>query len=69
MRVTATARAALLRVAVEDKGGGRVLRRPPDPEEGGFGLNLVDRLAARWGSTHERSTEVWFELTTSAAPA
>ena len=69
VRITATARAALLRVAVEDKGDGRVLRRPPDPEEGGFGLNLVDRLAARWGSTHERSTEVWFELTTTAAPA
>ncbi len=69
VRITATARAALLRVAVEDKGHGHVLLRPPDPDEGGFGLTLVDRLAARWGSTHEQSTEVWFELGTTAAPA
>jgi anti-sigma regulatory factor (Ser/Thr protein kinase) len=69
VRITATARAALLRVAVEDKGDGRVLRRPPDPDEGGFGLTLVDRLAARWDSTHEQSTEVWFELTATAGPA
>ena len=69
VRITAIARAALLRVAVEDKGDGHVRLRPPDPDEGGFGLNLVDRLAARWGSTHEHSTEVWFELTTTAVPA
>ena len=64
MRITATARDALLRVAVEDHGGGRVRRRPPDAGEGGFGLNLVDRLSARWGAAQEDSTEVWFELET-----
>jgi hypothetical protein len=28
----------------------------------GFGLHLVDKLAARWGVSQEPGTQVWFEL-------
>ena len=56
----------LLRVSVSDPGP--VFQwRPPDPrrppEEGGYGLVLVDRMARRWGiEPSEDSTTVWFEL-------
>ena len=56
----------LLRVAVSDPGPG-FQWRPPDPrrppEEGGYGLVLVDRMARRWGvEPRADSTTVWFEL-------
>jgi anti-sigma regulatory factor (Ser/Thr protein kinase) len=38
----------------------QVRQRPGGPE-GGYGLNLVDRLSERWG-VHEGSTHVWFVL-------
>ena len=58
--------AALIRVSVSDPGRG-FRWRPPDsrrpPEEGGYGLVLVDRMARRWGiEPSEDSTTVWFEL-------
>ena len=34
--------------------------RPPD--QGGFGLSLVDDIAARWGVAAEGGTCVWFEV-------
>ena len=52
----------VVRVQVEDRGQGPVRRRAVDPVEGGFGLQLLDLLAARWGVTHEHGTRVWFEL-------
>lgn len=52
----------VVRVEVHDEGRGPVRRRDPDALTGGVGLSLVDRLAARWGVTHEPSTRVWFEL-------
>ncbi|HZB30327.1 MAG TPA: ATP-binding protein, partial [Streptosporangiaceae bacterium] len=56
----------LLRVSVSDSGPG-FHWRPPDPrrppEEGGYGLVLVDRMARRWGvEPGADSTTVWFEL-------
>ena len=56
----------LLRVSVSDPGSG-FQWRPPDPrrppEEGGYGLVLVDRMARRWGvEPRADSTTVWFEL-------
>ena len=56
----------LLRVAVSDPGPG-FRWRPPEPrrppEEGGYGLVLVDRMARRWGvEPGADSTTVWFEL-------
>lgn len=52
----------VVRVEVEDRGQGPVRRRAVDPAEGGFGLQLLDLLATRWGVTHEHGTRVWFEL-------
>ena len=52
----------VVRVEVEDRGQGPVRRRAADPREGGFGLLLVELLAARWGVSHEHGTRVWFEL-------
>jgi two-component sensor histidine kinase len=49
------------RVEVRDGGPGfdpDVRRRP-----GGFGLRMLDMLAARWGvDTDDRGTRVWFEV-------
>jgi hypothetical protein len=47
-----------LRLEIENPGtAGVVSSRHP-----GFGLDLVDRLAARWGVSRDRSTSVWFEM-------
>jgi anti-sigma regulatory factor (Ser/Thr protein kinase) len=52
-----------LRVTVCDKGTGREpALREPMALEGGFGLQLVDRNAARWGVDRAGDTSVWFEL-------
>lgn len=51
-----------VRVEVEDRGQGAVSRRA-DGGEGGFGLHLVELLAARWGVNQAHGTLVWFELT------
>jgi anti-sigma regulatory factor (Ser/Thr protein kinase) len=56
-----------LRLEVEDGGtGGAVRRRAPNRDRGGgFGLNIVDALAARWGVERDRGTLVWVELATA----
>jgi two-component sensor histidine kinase len=69
LRITAAACDGLVRVDVQDQGHGPVRRRAPDSGEGGFGLNLVDMIAARWGVDDERGTRVWFELATRGLPA
>lgn len=53
-------------VSVSDPGPG-FHWQPPDrgrpPDEGGYGLLLVDRMAACWGIERgDDSTTVWFEL-------
>ena len=61
----------VVRVEVQDQGhNGAVVRRAPDGNGGGggFGLQLVEWLAARWGVSHEHGTLVWFELA-AGAPA
>jgi anti-sigma regulatory factor (Ser/Thr protein kinase) len=62
LRIRAAAVDGVVRVEVEDHGHGRVRRRSADGRAGGFGLCLVERLAARWGVNHENGTCVWFEL-------
>jgi anti-sigma regulatory factor (Ser/Thr protein kinase) len=53
----------VVRVEVQDAGYGEVRRRVGDPRHGGgFGLQLLQLLADRWGVSHERGTLVWFEL-------
>lgn len=52
-----------VRIEVVDVGGGFVPPMPSGPEEvGGWGLVLVDRVAARWGVSDGGPTTVWFEL-------
>jgi serine phosphatase RsbU (regulator of sigma subunit)/anti-sigma regulatory factor (Ser/Thr protein kinase) len=54
-----------VRVEVSDGGSGFEPPPPPDnpPESpSGWGLYLVDRLAARWGIEDEGGARVWFEL-------
>ena len=57
------AMAGNVRVDVIDHGPAFVPtpRTAPAEVEGGWGLVLVDSLADRWGSLHERS-HVWFEI-------
>jgi hypothetical protein len=51
-----------LRLEVENpRTTGAVARRVPDLG-GGFGLELVELLASRWGVRRGRSTTVWFEI-------
>jgi serine phosphatase RsbU (regulator of sigma subunit)/PAS domain-containing protein len=56
------------RFEVHDDRAGQARRRKSADAEGGFGLNLVETLATRWG-VDERSAGVWFELERSARDA
>jgi anti-sigma regulatory factor (Ser/Thr protein kinase) len=58
-----------VRVAVTDLGPGFTPpRRPPKPRlDGPWGLLIVDRLAARWGTDHGGRC-VWFELERDGLP-
>jgi anti-sigma regulatory factor (Ser/Thr protein kinase) len=55
-----------VRVQVSDPGAGfdrDVARRTPSlTGEGGYGLNIVDAVANRWGVTRDNSAGVWFEI-------
>ncbi|MFZ0089011.1 MAG: ATP-binding protein [Solirubrobacteraceae bacterium] len=52
-----------LLVEVIDEGSGfeRVIRQADLEQLGGWGLNIVDAEASRWG-VHEGTTHVWFEI-------
>ncbi len=65
VRVSVYLAADTLRLEVENPGtAGVVASRPPDRgvRAGGFGLQLVGLLAARWGVSRTASTNVWFEM-------
>lgn len=64
VRVFADLTDGVLRLEVEDAGtAGTVTRRAPNRNRGGgFGLNIIDALAARWGVQRDRGTLVWVEL-------
>jgi anti-sigma regulatory factor (Ser/Thr protein kinase) len=53
-----------LRVEIENPGAaGVVALHRPDLEAGrGFGLQLLELVATRWGVRRARSTTVWFEM-------
>jgi hypothetical protein len=58
-----------VRLEVEDDGRtGSIARRVPDLQKGGgFGLNVVERLSARWGVDRDAGTRVWAEIAFAAA--
>jgi anti-sigma regulatory factor (Ser/Thr protein kinase) len=62
LRIRSVAADDVVRVEVEDRGQGAVRRRAADPKKGGFGLELLDLIAARWGVNQDHGTRVWFEL-------
>jgi anti-sigma regulatory factor (Ser/Thr protein kinase) len=64
VRVSAALADGVLRIEVEDAGtSGAVLRREPNRHRGGgFGLNIIDALALRWGVERGTGTLVWVEL-------
>jgi serine/threonine-protein kinase RsbW len=66
--VRAWLRAGVVCLEVQDPGSsGSISRREPDMKRGGgFGLNIVDAVAARWGVNRGAGTRVWAELAVSA---
>jgi anti-sigma regulatory factor (Ser/Thr protein kinase) len=64
VRVCAAIADDVLRIEVENGGtNGAVVRRRPDRDRGGgFGLNIIDALALRWGVERSAGTTVWVEL-------
>jgi len=69
LRLAVELREGALRVEVRDPGmTGLVATRVPDREcGGGFGLQLVDKLATRWGVNRTGGTHVWFEVDAAGA--
>jgi serine/threonine-protein kinase RsbW len=69
--VTVRARVSLdmVRLEVEDDGRtGSIARRAPDLQGGGgFGLNVVEKVSARWGVNRAAGTRVWAEIAFGAA--
>jgi anti-sigma regulatory factor (Ser/Thr protein kinase) len=54
-----------LRLEIENSGTAGVVaanRTGRESGQGGYGLDLVELLAARWGVSRNRSTSVWFEM-------
>ena len=69
VRLSGVLTPGLLRIEVADAGhDSRVVRRDPHAPggAGGFGLHLVELMAARWGVEPAAGTEVWFELSWAA---
>jgi anti-sigma regulatory factor (Ser/Thr protein kinase) len=57
-----------VRLEIEDSGlAGTIAARRPDRKsaKGGFGLELVGALAARWGVVRSAGTTVWVEMARS----
>ena len=64
IEIEVRATAAGVRASVSDPGPGFVPQaRTRDLDEpGGWGLELVERMAERWGVERAEGTSVWFEL-------
>lgn len=56
-----------LRVEVLDKGPGFGASLADPDRQGGWGLQLVEKMADRWGVIRTDATIVWFEMLLSAA--
>ena len=68
LQIAVTALDEVIRVEVTDQGHGDVRRRALHLGHGGFGLHLVELLAARWGVNDGDGTQVWFELAPRSRP-
>ncbi|MGH2892377.1 MAG: ATP-binding protein [Solirubrobacteraceae bacterium] len=54
---------AMIRVEITDQGSGFTPQeRDPARTDGGYGLYLLDKAAARWGVDRREGTTVWFEI-------
>ena len=62
VRVDAALLDGLLRVEVSDPGPGFEPGGHGPRSDGGYGLHLLDRLAARWGVAGTEPVTVWVEL-------
>jgi anti-sigma regulatory factor (Ser/Thr protein kinase) len=63
VRLDVHVRRDTVRVQVRDTGGGFERTTPkPRGADGGYGLFLVEKMAARWGIEGNGETCVWFEL-------
>jgi nitrate/nitrite-specific signal transduction histidine kinase len=51
-----------VRVEVRDQGSGHDAFAVSEPQQGGFGLYLVDKIADRWGVETRGATLIWFEI-------
>jgi anti-sigma regulatory factor (Ser/Thr protein kinase) len=59
---------AMIRVEITDQGSGFAPQeRDPGQLDGGYGLYLLDKAAARWGIEHDGGNTVWFEVPAQAA--
>jgi anti-sigma regulatory factor (Ser/Thr protein kinase) len=61
VRVVLNGRVLVIEVVDEGTGAVPSIRARPADETGGWGLQIVDRLAVAWGA-YERTTHVWAEL-------
>ena len=62
MRVDAALLRRALRIEVTDPGPGFEPGGHGPRADGGYGLHLLDRLAARWGVAGAEPVTVWVEL-------
>jgi serine/threonine-protein kinase RsbW len=69
LRLAGQLREGALRVEVGDPGTtGEIAPCEPDRVlGGGFGLQLVDQIATRWGVNRTGGTQVWFEVDAAGA--
>ena len=61
-----------MHVEVSDPGPGfdkdAARREPSLTGEGGYGLNIIDKVAHRWGVKRNRFARVWFEIDREPRP-
>ena len=67
LRLAVQLREGALRIEVRDPGStGTIAPREPD-HEGGHGLQLINKIATRWGVNRTGGTHVWVEVDANGA--
>lgn len=68
IRLLARLDGTMVRVEITDQGSGFTPQeRDPARVDGGYGLYLLDKAAARWGVERRDATTVWFEISAQVA--